>query len=59
MEKFELQKPISQLFNALAKSHFFACECFQIDGSEQLKKSHNFGQIIVVMSSLRNSINGQ
>ena len=43
MEKLELQEPISQLLNAL-KSHFFACECFQIDGSEQLKKSHNFKQ---------------
>ena len=42
MEKFKLQKPISQLFNALK--------------SQQLKKSHNFSKIIFVTSSLRNSI---
>ena len=27
MKQFELQKPISQLFNAL-KSHLFACDLF-------------------------------
>ena len=50
MEKFDA------LFNAL-KSHFFACELFQIGCSEQLKKSlYNFSKIISVTSLLWNSI---
>ena len=40
MEKFELQKPVSQLLNAL-KSHFFCVNFFQIDCSKQLKKSYS------------------
>ena len=51
MKQFELQTPISQLFNAL-KSQYFACELFQIGCSEQLNKTHNFRKIILVTSSL-------
>ena len=41
MKQFELQKPISQLFNAL-KSHFLCVNFFQIGCSEQSNKPHNF-----------------
>ena len=51
MEKCELQKPISQLLNAL-ESYFFCVWTF----FRQLNKSHNFSKIIFVTSSLRNSI---
>ena len=40
MKKFELQKPISQLFNAL-KSQYFACELFS---DEQSNKTHKLFQ---------------
>ena len=57
MEKFELQKAISQLLNVLKSHIFFACELLSDGtGSEQLKKSYNFSKIIFVMSSLWKSI---
>ena len=55
MEKFELQEPTSQLFNAL-KRHFLRVNFFQICCSEQLKKSHHFSKIIFVTSSLQKYI---
>ena len=57
MEKFELQKAISQLLNVLKSHIFFTCELFSdATCSEQLKKSYNFSKIIFVMSSLGKSI---
>ena len=41
MKQFELQKPISQLFNAL-KSHFLHVNFSQIGCSEQSNKTHTF-----------------
>ena len=55
MERFELQKPISQLFGAL-KSHFLECEPPHIGRSEQLNKTHYFRKIIFVTSSLYHSM---
>ena len=40
MKQFELQTPISQLFNAL-KSQNLARELFQMGCSEQSNKTHN------------------
>ena len=40
MKQFELQNPISQLFNAL-KSHFLRVNFFQIGSSEQSNKTLN------------------
>ena len=51
MEKFELQKPISQLLNGLKSQLFLRVNILQIGCSEQLKKSHNFTKIIFVTSS--------
>ena len=55
MKQFELPKPLSQLFNVL-KSHIFACELFSVGCSKQFNKTHNFRKIVLVTSSLQNSI---
>ena len=55
MKQFELQIPISQLFNALT-ANILQVNLFQIGCSEQLNKTHNFRKIIFVTSSLWNSI---
>ena len=44
MKQFELQKPISQLFNAL-KRRYLHVNYFQIGCSKQLNKDHNFRKI--------------
>ena len=49
MKQFELQTPISQLFNAL-KSHFLHVNFLQIGRSEQSNKTHNFRKIIFVIN---------
>ena len=52
MEKFELQKAMSQLLNALKSHLFWRVNFFQIGCFEQLKKkSHYFNKIIFVTSS--------
>ena len=48
MKQFELQKPTSQLFNAV--------NFFQIGCSKQSNKTHYLRKIIFVTSSLQNSI---
>ena len=47
MKQFELQTPISQLFNVL-KILFLHVNFFQIGCSEQSNETHNFRQIIFV-----------
>ena len=54
MKQFELQKPISQLFNAL-KSHVFACELFSDRFSNIIPKTHFcelYSRLYVVCTSV-------
>ena len=46
MEKGELRKPISQLFDSLKERIFLHVIFVHIGCSEQLKKSYNFCDII-------------
>ena len=52
MKQFELQKPISQLFNALKSHIFLHVKSFQIGCSKQSNKTHNFRKIIFVTLEL-------
>ena len=48
MKQFELQTPISQLFNALKSHIFLRVSIFQIGCSEQSNKTHNCRKFIFV-----------